>query len=748
MTSPVLFEPPFPTQQIVGLGVLLLLLALIGYFFGAREVRPGKRLLLVLFRTLALAGIIVVLCRPMTVRPRPEPVEKPIFSVLVDSSSSMNTKDEGTQSRIKAVATALKSARSTFLQDLERRYQVNFYEFADELLPGGFEELVSREAAKGSKTDIASALFGAVNSSQGRKHAGILLVSDGRDNAGGDIARAATHLKSLKIPVWTAAVGSQTETKDLYVTARLNQNFSFAKQPAVIKVDLSQTGFKNWYAKVNLYREDKYVTTRQVNLKEGTTSLDFPIKEDHRGVFKYTVAVEPLPGEADAKNNRRSLFVRVVDQKPRVLLVEAEPYWDTRFLLRSLHADPNLEVSSVFQLSRDKAFAIQEKTSDDNLENKSARTDFTMPRTKDELYQYDCLILGRGIDAMLRSEELKLLRDYLTERGGSIVFARGKSYAGDRPEIAGLEPVVWDTQAIKDVRFELTGEGRMNPIFAFDGVRPPDTIIRELPSMVSVTKILKEKSLSVILARSKAGTNAQEMAVISYQRFGKGKVMSIGSAGLWRWAFMPEDFKQYDDVYQLFWRQMVRWLIDESDFLPGQDVSFRTERYSYGLGERIRFLVRAKNVPAGQYQPKIVVRPPEGQPLTLMPASAEQDNERELAYTAFLTPETEGEYEAVLSDNLGQPRQEATRFTVYSDSVETRLVAADRELLAQVARVTGGSEIPLAGLKDLPRRVRQFEESSREKLKAQDIWDRLPVFSLLVGLLAMEWYLRRRLGLV
>ena len=266
--------------------------------------------------------------------------------------------------------------------------------------------------------------------------------------------------------------------------------------------------------------------------------------------------------------------------------------------------------------------------------------------------------------------------------------------------------------------------------------------------MVSVTKILKEKSLSVILARSKAGTNAQEMAVISYQRFGKGKVMSIGSAGLWRWAFMPEDFKQYDDVYQLFWRQMVRWLIDESDFLPGQDVSFRTERYSYGLGERIRFLVRAKNVPAGQYQPKIMVRPPEGQPLTLMPARAEQDNERELAYTAFLTPETEGEYEAVLSDNLGQPRQEATRFTVYSDSVETRLVAADRELLAQVARVTGGSEIPLAGLKDLPGRVRQFEESSREKLKAQDIWDRLPVFSLLVGLLAMEWFLRRRLGLV
>ena len=99
-------------------------------------------------------------------------------------------------------------------------------------------------------------------------------------------------------------------------------------------------------------------------------------------------------------------------------------------------------------------------------------------------------------------------------------------------------------------------------------------------------------------------------------------------------------------------------------------------------------------------------------------------------------------------NNIGQPRQDTTRFTVYSDSVETRLVAADRELLAQVARITGGSEIPLTDLKELPGRVRQFEQISRDKLKARDIWDRLPVFSLLVGLLAMEWFLRRRVGLV
>src|SRR5712671_2830704 len=249
MNVSVLFEPPFPVQQIVGAGVLVFLLAVISYFYGGRDVGPAKRTLLVLLRTLALVGILIVLCWPMLVRHDPEPAEKPVFTVLVDSSGSMNTKDEANGSRMKAVAAALRSARSAFVEELGQRYQVNFYEFSDEILPGTFEELASRETAKGTKTDIASALFGALNSAQGRKHAGILLLTDGRDNAGGDVARVATHLKSLKVPVWTTGVGSLTETKDVYVTARLNQNFCFVKQPAAIKVELSQTGFKNWYAK-------------------------------------------------------------------------------------------------------------------------------------------------------------------------------------------------------------------------------------------------------------------------------------------------------------------------------------------------------------------------------------------------------------------------------------------------------------------------------------------------------------------
>src|SRR5881396_2264926 len=118
MTPPIHFEPPFPMQEILGIGVLLLLLAVVGYLFGGKDIRPGKKLFLVTLRTLALAGVVIVLCRPMAARPNPEPVEKPVFTVLVDTSASMNTKDEASTSRMQAAAAALQSARSAFLQDL------------------------------------------------------------------------------------------------------------------------------------------------------------------------------------------------------------------------------------------------------------------------------------------------------------------------------------------------------------------------------------------------------------------------------------------------------------------------------------------------------------------------------------------------------------------------------------------------------------------------------------------------------
>ncbi len=65
-----------------------------------------------------------------------------------------------------------------------------------------------------------------------------------------------------------------------------------------------------------------------------------------------------------------------------------------------------------------------------------------------------------------------------------------------------------------------------------------------------------------------------------------------------------------------------------------------------------------------------------------------------------------------------------------------------------VAEVTGGEALPLDRICDLPEKVRAFEWASRERARAVDRWDKGWVFLALTALLAAEWLIRRRSGLI
>ncbi len=751
MLENVIFDPPFPKEYIIGAGVLLAVLTVLNYLRENPSAGWFRRTVLAVFRLAVIIGLTIVLMRPMMIEPQLVREGKPIFTVMVDTSESMNTRDtdadgefdENTPSRLEAVTSALDAGNNTFLRELRQDYDVQVCEFSDSMSLANLEELLHREKATGPKTDIATALMNVTNMAPQREKVGVLLVSDGRDNLGGDAARAAAFLKPLNIPVWTTTVGTTAETKDLQVAARLNQSFLFAKQLASLNVDVSQAGYTGWYARVELFREGKSMGVKQIKLKSGSERISFPIKEDTKGAFQYTVEATPLRGEMDTGNNRRSVFVRVVDDKSRVLLVEAKPDWESKFLLRALQADPNLQVTSIFFIKPGKSLAITEKLSYSGREKTAVSDSVRMPRTKDELFQYDCVILGRGIDSLFTSDELNLFKDYLEERGGSLVFARGKSYFAQNEVFAQLEALVWDEGAVRDARFHLTSAGAVNPIFDFGESRRAEAIIRELPEMVSITRVKQEKSLAVVLAKS--GTGVDEMATIAYQRYGKGKVMTIASAGLWKWAFMPEKLSHYDEVYAKFWGQMIRWLMSGSDFLPGQDITFRTEKSSYNLGETVPLVIQTKLVDAKEYKPKIEIVPPSGE-ATTVDVVMEEDGSG--FYTSSFLPEEQGEYEAVLHNNIGQPTDSRVRFTVYSDSVERRFVASDSGLMARVAQITGGEALTIEDWGGLPGLVRDFNLASVEEVKPEDIWDSFKWFSLIVALLTVEWFLRRRAGLV
>jgi hypothetical protein len=745
-----LFDPLISISVLIGIGLFAGLTIVLSYARSARSVRRGLRLALTLMRIGVLGALMILLLRPMALVPRDEVRDKPVVSVLVDTSQSMNTKDVDKRSRYEAALGVLQAKKNdSLLARLGRDYNVELYSFDKDLRRTAPRFLIANQEAEGKETRIAAALSNAVKGAVAGKIRGVLLLSDGRSNETdpqSSMRSAARYLRTLKIPVWTVPLGTASEVKDAHVLARLSSNFLFAQQPASLLVSLTATGYTNWAANLQVYRENEYVTSKQVMLENGHAETSIPIREERRGVYQYRVELEPLPGETDLDNNKRSVIARVIDEKTKVLVVEARPHWDSKFLLRRLRADVNVEVTSIFYINPNKTFAVVEKGGQDDEADKTVLPGLRMPRTREELLKYDCIFLGKDVDEVFSGAELKLLQQFVAEDGGNVVFFRGKPYEGQSPELSKIEPVRWGDGALTDVYLELTAEGKANPIFDY-GTRgkPSDVIIRELPAMTSVTRVTDEKSLAVVLARVGDGRQSEPIATVVYQRYGKGKVMTIGAAGLWQWGFLPERLDQYDDIYSRFWSQMIRWLVSGSEFLPGRDVSFQIDKNTYKPGEPVRMTITARLVERSRYQPKIEIVQPDHSVVRIAP-QLQQDSES--VYAAQFTPQQEGEYEAVLSNNTGKPEKDVVRFTVYDDSVEQRCVQADREMLNLISDVTGGESLELAQVNTLPDKIQAVEMLTRERVKPEDIWDRLPVFSMLICLLAAEWFIRRVSGLL
>jgi hypothetical protein len=231
------------------------------------------------------------------------------------------------------------------------------------------------------------------------------------------------------------------------------------------------------------------------------------------------------------------------------------------------------------------------------------------------------------------------------------------------------------------------------------------------------------------------------MAVVAYQNYGQGKVLSLVGEGLWRWALLPPELKDYTECYFDFWTQLIRWMVNQSDFLPGQDLSLKTDHSSYSSGDVVHLLAFTRGRTSAALPP-VTMTAPDGKTtqVTLAGGGGSSD------FSGVFTPAAPGEYVA----SLVRPHIGAVvaPFSVYPDREEDRITAADPELMKQIARASGGDLITQDQLRQLPEKLRDARATLSDTTLARSAWDRSWVLAIILGVFTLEWVLRRRLGLL
>jgi hypothetical protein len=283
---------------------------------------------------------------------------------------------------------------------------------------------------------------------------------------------------------------------DLWIETASTEALAFSGAEVELAATLHAVGYPNRSFKVEVLRGDRLVESKEVVPgAQGTARVVVRVKAPDAGEQRYVFRVAPQPEESDTANNERAIFLRSVGAKVRVLVAEAQPHWDTKFLVQSLKRDPNVDLTAVYRLNALRHVAVVSAT---GAETRTEQDLF--PRSAEAMNAFDVIVLGRGAEAFFDAHTESWLTDFVARRGGSLVFARGKPYGGRFQPLAKLEPVAWGSGVTPAVRLRPTEAGRDNPIFDLGSAGTLDELLERLPALDQASVTHGEKPLAVVLA--------------------------------------------------------------------------------------------------------------------------------------------------------------------------------------------------------------------------------------------------------
>lgn len=717
------------------------------------------------------AALLAILLNPTWQERLPPPAGKPRLAILIDDSASMAATDmpEGRTRFHDAVETAKASAA-----ELAQRFEVHTATFSRSLLPAGLEEIEHRTPA-GMITDLAGALSAGIAPNHPAGQA-VLLLSDGNHNAGGgtpQVLAALALARAADAPVFTRTFGSDAETHDLSLRLHASQQLSFVGQSVPLTALVRRRGRAPETVMVVLEHDGQEIDRQQAYVAgDAEVEVRFQVEQAARGLYRYEVHVEPFEGEVTQVNNYATFLLRVVDEPIRVLLVEGKPYWDSKFLARTLSADPSIELVSVVRMAEDRFLertlkrirgeasqaeptdgpAAAEKPSANPLADVPVTEAWRVVRNGADILAepgvlgtYQVLVLGRDAEAFLSEGALDGVRNWVSSDSGAVVCFRGQPMAQPNERLERLLPINWRTARESRFRMTLTDRGRDMRWFDTPG-RAPSDVLPQMPALATSSSADKPKPLATVLA-SASGQSGEEVPLVTYQPYGAGRVVVVEGAGMWRWAFLPPAYADHDPTYAMLWQSLLRWLVSGAGLLPGQDLALRTDQVTFGSNEQaVATLLVRKEVKLTEDPGIELTGDGLDGPRTLVPVAA---GEGPGVYRVNFGELPEGRYRAHI---VGQPADKSGSSAVFDVRrlMEEQLdLRARPDLMARIAASTGGAELKTGSGSEIAEvLIAHLDRGRPERIRQTAAWDRWWVLVAVFVLWTAAWSIRRNAGLV
>jgi hypothetical protein len=211
----------------------------------------------------------------------------------------------------------------------------------------------------------------------------------------------------------------------------------------------------------------------------------------------------------------------------------------------------------------------------------------------------------------------------------------------------------------------------------------------------------------------------------------------------WAWK-MDAKVPVEDTTHAMFWRRMVRWLVDGA---PDQ-VNLTTAQDRVEPGEAVRFTAEVLDtayVEVNDAHVEAHITSPSGKSsVAPMEWTVEQDGE----YGALFNPDEPGLYaiRVVATRDQKELGNSVMHLRVSAGDAEFYDAEMRAPLLKRIAEETGGGFFTPANVASLPEAI-SYSGRGVTVVEERELWDMPAFLILLLGLVGAEWAYRRGRGL-
>jgi hypothetical protein len=540
----------------------------------------------------------------------------------------------------------------------------------------------------------------------------VVLATDGIYNEG---TNPAYRNLQLKAPVYTVGLGDTTRRRDLIVRRVFHNKIAYLEDRFSIQIDVAARNAAGANTQLTVSRVGD---NGNVSLHNEAISIDnndfFSTREvildaDQAGVQRYRISLRGIGDELSTANNRRDIFVDVLDARQKILLLGAAPHPDITAMRQAFSAGKNNEVDIAY------AGKLRARLPDYDLvvlHNLPARTDLI----EDVLGQLEqsktptLFIMGEDAPA----SAINRAQDLLSLNGG----------AGARGNDVGARPMA---------NFSL---------FTLS-----DELRQALPKFPPLTAAFGEFAAgpggSVVL-RQRIGRVETDYPLLVVGESRGVRTAVLAGTGLWQWRLF--DFLEYGnhDRFDELLTQLGQYLTVQED----------KRRFRVSLPENIFDENEPVSLDAELYNSNYeLINEPEATVIITGPENREYVyafTRTTNAYTLNAGTLPVGNYRFRARTNTGTEELIYDgRFSVQAVEVERYALEADHGLLRQLSDRFGGS---LLFPEDLPGLPEQLAASGTvkpvlyETVNTRSVIHLKWIFFLLLGLFSAEWMLRRYFG--